>query len=170
MEVKMQFSFPHGEPIRLKNARSADPTVIGDALTQIAVAHGGELRPKDVVNAARLPTHPLHGFFEWNDQIAAESFRLDQARGLIRIVRVDVDEEPTRAFFSIKDDAGQCYRPVAAVLNSASLQLALLKAAERDLKAFDDRYKVLKELFKPIAEAMRIIKRRIDETEHRPEV
>ena len=166
----MQFSFPKGEPLRLKNAKHADANEIGAALSEIATKNGGSLQPKNVVDAARSPSNVLHKFFEWNDQIAAEAFRLDQARGLIRIVRVDVDEEPTRAFFSIKDDAGQCYRPVAAVLNSASLQLALLKAAERDLKAFYERYKVLRELFKPIAEAMRIIKRRIDETEHRPEV
>jgi hypothetical protein len=46
----------------------------------------GLLQPFDVVEAARDPGSPLHDSFEWNDSVAAERYRLEQARRLIRTV------------------------------------------------------------------------------------
>lgn len=60
------------------------------ALEQIAAANGGTLRPADVVNAARDPAHPLHERFQWDDAKAAEAHRLDQARSLIKSVKVEI--------------------------------------------------------------------------------
>lgn len=50
----------------------------------------GRLVPSDVVEAARDPNSPLHQHFEWNDSEAAEKYRLDQARTLIRSVKIEV--------------------------------------------------------------------------------
>jgi hypothetical protein len=163
------FSFREGEPIRLKNAKLADPNEIGNALSQIAAKNGGELRPHDVVDAAKAKNHPLHRYFEWDDKIAANAYRVDQARALIRIVRVEVDEdkEPVRAFLSVKDDGGQRYQPVEKVLTSASMQIALLKAAKKDLESFRHRYGLLRDLFEPINAAMTKIERRIADGERR---
>ena len=151
------------EPIRLKNAKNADPDEIGGALTEIAANHNGELQPQHVVEAAKDRRHPLHKHFEWDDKKAADAFRLDQARSIIRIVRTQIepDEPPVRAFYSVKDDSGQRYRAVETVMSSASLQLALLKAAERDLKAFQNRYRAIKDIAENISDAMDAINRRI---------
>lgn len=151
------------EPIRLKNARDADPDEIGGALTAIAAKHNGEIQPKHVVEAARDRRHPLHKHFEWDDKKAADAYRLDQARAIIRIVRTQIepDEPPVRAFYSVKDDNGQRYRAVETVMSSASLQLALLKAAERDLRAFQSRYQAIKDISQNISEAIDAIERRI---------
>lgn len=163
------FSFPEGEPVRLKNAKQADANVIGAALSAIAAENGGELRPQDVVAAARAKTHPLHAHFEWNDKAAADAYRIDQARALIRIVRVDVEEdkEPVRAFFSVKDEGRQRYQPVEKVLNSASMQLSLLKMARRDLESFKTRYAAIRELMEPIADAISKIDKRVSDAENR---
>lgn len=50
------------------------------------IQQGGRLRPRDVVEDARNPLSPLHDQFEWDDGVAAERFRLVQARRLIRSV------------------------------------------------------------------------------------
>jgi len=46
----------------------------------------GVLSPAAVVEAARSTRSPLHALFEWDDRVAAEERRLDQARGVIRSV------------------------------------------------------------------------------------
>lgn len=63
------------------------------ALEEIANAHDGLLRPEDVVNAATSKKHPLHHLFEWNDSRAAHEHRLNQARQLIKSVKVVVTSE-----------------------------------------------------------------------------
>jgi hypothetical protein len=68
-------------------------------LREIAEKHGGNLDPKDVVEEAKASSHPLHDYFEWRDKIAGEQFRIDQARALIRSVRIEVktNSAPMRA-------------------------------------------------------------------------
>lgn len=63
------------------------PAVV-DAIN--ALARRGRLTPEDVLAAARDKSSPLHDSFEWDDDAAAHAYRLDQARGLIRRVRVFV--------------------------------------------------------------------------------
>lgn len=48
------------------------------------------LTPQTVVEAARDPRSSLHSQFEWDDGVAGEAYRLQQARALIKRVRVDV--------------------------------------------------------------------------------
>lgn len=60
------------------------------ALQAIADRSDGRLQPKPVVDAARDPEHPLHSKFDWNDETAGEAHRLEQARRLIRSVRIEV--------------------------------------------------------------------------------
>lgn len=64
---------------------------VAHELTEIAAQHGGLLLPADVVAEARSVASPLHHYFEWDDSVAAEAYRLDQARVLIRSVRVVVN-------------------------------------------------------------------------------
>ena len=46
------------------------------------------LIPEDVVEAARDERHVLHGYFEWDDTVAGNLYRIEQARTLIREVKV----------------------------------------------------------------------------------
>jgi hypothetical protein len=39
--------------------------------------------PELVLDAAKAPTHPLHKYFEWDDSVAANKYRLDQAYQMI---------------------------------------------------------------------------------------
>lgn len=55
-----------------------------------ALERSGKLTAHDVVRAARNPESPLHSCFEWDDSKAAEQWRLEQARSLIRSVEVRI--------------------------------------------------------------------------------
>lgn len=150
----MEYIFKDG-PVTIKNAKKANPQTIGSALAQIAQQQKGRLTPPAVVEAARNNRHPLHKFFEWDDAVAAESYRLDQARTLIRSVRIvgEGDADPAPAFLSISDKGGTSYRTLADVMDSADLQNTVLLAAERDLAAFEKRYRTLADICEIIRDA-----------------
>lgn len=144
--MAVRYCFREDGIFALPNASKADPQVIGEVLDQIATKGGGELTPGAVVDAARAPRHALHPFFEWNDQTAAQRFRLDQARSLIRSIHAidaDVDAGSAQAFISVSDRSGTSYRRLSDVKQDADLQHAVLTQAERDLLAFETRYKNL---------------------------
>lgn len=169
-EPTIRYCFREG-PVALKNAKDADPQQIGEALAEIAAASGGHLTPPATIAAARSPEHVLHRYFEWDDQIAAESYRLNQARHIIRLIRVEDDNRDVDppAFLSISEGkGGVSYRTLGDVLNSTALQEAVLKAAERDLTAFQQRYRVLADICDIIAEAKQKVIDRMAPIETRP--
>jgi hypothetical protein len=96
-----------------KNGANADPQEIGEALKEIADANNGLLKPSYVVKAAADKDSRLHQYFEWDDVKAAHSYRVSQARAIIRsviITRDDEDTPPIRAFVSIANNVGVAYR------------------------------------------------------------
>ncbi len=74
-------------------------------LDEIASANGGHLVPDAVVEAARDPSHPFHDTFLWDDSRAAQAYRLDQARELIRSVRVvfEVKERTIKSVYYVSN-------------------------------------------------------------------
>lgn len=76
---------------------------IRDRLAEICKANGGVLTPEAVVEDAKSKASPLHGQFTWNTKEAAYQHWLDQARSLIRTVRVVVTEEWIRAPAYVRD-------------------------------------------------------------------
>lgn len=53
----------------------------------------GELTAPLVVDEARPSGAPLHRYFQWDDAVAAEEYRLEQARSMIRRVRFVVESQ-----------------------------------------------------------------------------
>jgi len=66
------------------------PDQIRRELEGIADKHDGALLPEDVVRVAQDPAHLFHDRFEWDDAKAGHAHRIEQARTLIRSVRVEV--------------------------------------------------------------------------------
>lgn len=166
----IKYIFREDEPLRIKAANKADPQVIGDALSKISDKAGGKLTPSAVVDAARDKKSALHPFFEWDDVTAAEAYRLDQARSLIRVVRVEdetASEGSSRAYLSIGSDDGIAYRPLEVVKRSADLQLALMAQADKELAAFQRRYGSLKEVCSDVEAARAKLRRRLNKDETR---
>jgi hypothetical protein len=67
------------------NKKVSAKTVAAE-LTRIRAA--SPLTAQGVVDAARPTDAPLHPAFEWDNIVAAEAFRLEQARSLIRSIEV----------------------------------------------------------------------------------
>lgn len=66
-------------------------TQVAERLAQLAI--DGHLTAEAVVSDAANPKSPLHSRFEWDNSKAAHEHRLEQARALIRSVRVEVQTE-----------------------------------------------------------------------------
>lgn len=82
---------------------NATREAIRQRLEQIAKANRGVLTPEAVVEDAKDKASPLHGQFLWNTKQAAYQHWLDQARLLIRTVRVVVTEEKLSAPAWVRD-------------------------------------------------------------------
>lgn len=152
----IKYVFNPEKVLSIKAADKADPQKIGATLAVITEKGGGHLTPLAVVNAARDRKHILHKHFEWEDALAAESFRLDQARSLISCIHVENAEAGSgvaRAFMSIRDKDGVSYRSLDDILRSADLQQRVLAQAERDLLAFENRYRDLEDVCELIQQA-----------------
>jgi hypothetical protein len=135
---------------------------VAQELELIRKRHRGILRPVDVVAFACDPQTALHAEFEWDDGKAAEQYRLEQARQIIRCaVRVvGEDSPPIRTYVSLYSDrrAGDSYRALADALSDPKLRKQLLTQALREAESWRLRYQRLAEL-KPIVRAIAKVQR-----------
>lgn len=109
----------------------------------------GQLTPEAVVDEARPPGSELHNRFEWNDSVAAECFRHEQARELIRSVRIRFDDKRTgerkyvRAFSSVRD-AGKTdrsgYAPTEEIARDEFAVKLLLSECKREIADLKRKY------------------------------
>lgn len=142
--------FEFSEGARFQPGAVKDANSVGEHLELLRKEAKGELTPEDVVKDARNDNSPLHSFFEWDDGEAAEKFRLQQARGLIRaVVAVYVsDDKPAvrqKAYVHIPDPGAQHYREVTHAMSVTRTREQVLMAAWRDFQSMRRKYQDLKE-------------------------
>lgn len=114
----------------------------------------GVCHPSALVAAARDPRHVCHDMFEWDDTAAAEAYRVDQSRRIIRSVRVDMDGPGTRApaFVHVRINRGEDeppadgYMPTVKALAVPNLKEQVLADAKAQLRGLQVRYAAIKEL------------------------
>lgn len=140
----------------------ADPQVIGERLEQIR-RRRGKITPQVVVEDARPVGAPLHDYFEWRDDKAAEAWRLSQAKEVIASVYIvhasSVSPEPViaRAFVSVDHCADAHYEPIATVLSDAAMYAQVCRRAHAELVGLQERYAdffALKQIAQRAAEAV----------------
>lgn len=125
---------------------------VQEELERIRKHNCGLLRPEDVVRAAKPKSSPLHDRFDWNDGTAAHSWRLEQARHIIRVFVQIIDTSEgsaeSRMFVALSSDksSGGGYRVLTDILGDSSLRKALLQDAYEDMRRFTQKYSALKEL------------------------
>lgn len=126
-----------------------------EALKAIAKRDGGFLRPQAVVDEARAEESPLHGAFEWDDGVAAEKYRLDQAQRLIRSFRVEIETEQgaveVSCFVNVSKDrtegsALNPYRMMEDLRESPDLMTIAANDALEQLEALRNRFSYIKTL------------------------
>lgn len=103
--------------------------------------------PEEVLNKARDKKTELHKCFEWDDKVAGEKYRLQQARMIINllvIVPKKEDSEPVRVFQITSQK--NTYQPTRLFMQQPDEYQRLLKRAKDELTAIRNRYKMLSEL------------------------
>lgn len=107
-----------------------------------------QITPEAVVAAARPETSPLHSLFCWDDTIAAEEWRKQQARVLIANIEIVEPEQPTvRAFLNIRTVTGESeYFATKQAMANKETREQVLAAAVKELQAFRRKYSGLSQL------------------------
>ena len=124
----------------------------GAELERVEKKHG-MVTPELVLEESRGQKAPLHKCFEWNDSVAAEKYRLNQAGQIIKNLVVVLDDyqqsEPVRAFVNVMPEApartGEFINIVSA-MKAEETRATILANALRELQEFKRKYKGLEEL------------------------
>ena len=122
------------------------PQIVGDTLADIEDRHG-VIDPHTVVDESRPEDAPLHPAFEWCDEIAAEKWRVEQARRVVRSVEIIAEDrnEPTQiAYVNIQSQGG--YVSVATVRSQPDLYEEALQSYRSRLEAAVAQLAKLEEL------------------------
>ena len=105
--------------------------------------HDGVFEPADFVDEASDPDHPAHKYFEWNDNVAARRYRLDQARSFVSDLRVQRKQHTsvlgnyrTVMMPVVVSDGKGSYRRTASALT----QIDMCQEGIRRLQEWANRY------------------------------
>jgi len=123
----------------------------GERIHIIIEQNNGSVTAPDVLQDAKSKRSPLHSFFEWDNDTAANKYRLEQASYLLRSIRVVVktngDEEDIRAFFNVNaksqtntQTSERVYVSVKRVLDEKDLRKQIIAEALRQLEGWQKRY------------------------------
>ena len=143
-------------------------TLIGKTMEDLKKKHKTDtVSAQMLVNAAKAKRSPLHTLFEWDDQVAANEYRLIQARKYLACVEVVVivDEEvsSTKAFHSVTvevadEEAETGYASFAAVSKNPKLAAQVVDKALGEMDRWQKRYQQYEVLLSPIIEGVKQVK------------
>ena len=131
--------------------KGLDPTDAANELERIRGIYG-DLKPEYVVTESEDSNSLLHNYFEWDDTVAANKFRKEQAKLLIRSITVEVVTQNincnVRAFVNVVE-SGKDYRnyvPIDLVLKDTDAYNDLLAQAKDEMGDFVRKYNDIVEL------------------------
>lgn len=120
---------------------NADPNLVAAEIGEVG------RRPEDVLEIARNPDTELHKCFEWNDSVAAEKYRLSQARHILTILvyKPEKQDTPPLRVYHL-DGVTKKYEPVKKFIVNEDSYKALLMQAKSELEALRRKYHTIAEL------------------------
>ena len=135
--------------------------LVGAALEELR-QQNQVLTPQLVLEAAENPESPLHHYFTWDNDTAAEKYRLQEAAKIIRSIEVVVvsksgKESQHRALYTtvqIGEDSPGVYVSAEDGLSDKQIRRALLKRAKREA--------ALSRIMKTMADALAALQRALD--------
>lgn len=131
---------------RFKQLYKADAQRVADEIYSI----GETATPKQIVALAKNEQTELHKCFEWNDSIAAEHYRIQQARDVVRHLVIKRPEEnkekPQNLRLFFKPVGSEGYRPTELIMKNENEYERLLETARAELHMFKKKYSMLTEL------------------------
>lgn len=120
----------------------ADANKVGKELKKIEEKE--ELTREKVLDYAKNKKSELHKCFEWDDSVAGEKYRLQQASFVLSSISIVYDEEPkrtTKLFVNIKNEKEKReYKNIISVLENDDEYKQLLDKAERDFVSYKEKY------------------------------
>ena len=136
---------------KIKGIYKADAQKVADEIGE------GKVTRQAVLEKARDENSELHKCFEWDDGVASEKSRLQQARAIVvNLVYAPKakEEEPVRCFQITTE---RCtYQPTKQFLVQENEYQSLLARAKAELESFKRKYATLTEL-ESVFEAMESI-------------
>jgi len=147
--------------------KALDVVAVVGELDDIKEKFAGKLSPDDVIAQARHKSSSMHDYFEWDNAIAGEKWRVTQAQHLLRsIVIIEQDNAgenvEVRAFVVVEENEedGRNFEPIRAVMADPDKHDLLLNKALAEITEWQRRYKVFKE-FNEIFGAIKTITAKI---------
>lgn len=113
------------------------------------ISLGDSFSPEQIVEAAKNKKSELHKCFTWDDTVAAKKWREHQARMLVAqlVIRTEAkDHEPVAVRIISSTSVKNEYKPVVKLIEVEQDYADLLARAISELKAFQRKYKTVKEL------------------------
>lgn len=130
--------------------KRVDAQIIGEQISELMNRNNNKITPNLIVDTARNKKNPLHKYFEWNDSVAGEKWRLQQARlmmgGIVEEIKIEGVRKDFRSFHSVIDKKeGQVYVTLDSVIKNKSYAKQLLENAESYIDHLLGVIKLLKE-------------------------
>jgi len=131
-----------------------DPDLAHAEMESIRIEKG-QLTADLLLEKARDGSNVLHSAFEWRDGIAAEQYRLGQARQMIKSIEivyedVPVEETTVKYWHIVKDEEEEepikSYVPKDQALADPEMRAKMVLGAYKELRNFRKKYKELDEL------------------------
>ena len=120
----------------------ADANKVYEELETIALK-----TPQNIVDYAEAnPSSELHKCFTWDDSKAANEWRKQEARQVVRLLVFEDEETNTPSKIRVLQKTTDAYEPVTRIVRNKDEYEALLERAYAELRAFRERYKNLAEL------------------------
>ena len=117
---------------------------------KLAAESNAPVTARELVEHARPVTCVIHDIFEWDDQRAAEEYRVIQARQAmnhvaVRVVGGTVFREPIviRAIINVREETNRGYISMIRALSDEDISHQMLLSSLREAQRFYERYRVL---------------------------
>jgi hypothetical protein len=142
-----------------------DATVVGRVLEQIETEHGA-CSPRLYVDYARPVDSPTHATLEWDNDRAAEEYRVVQARRVISNLRIVVEDRPQQvpafvAVAHVPNMSGGGYVTTLRAMSDETLRAQVLRDTMRQLLGLRRRAEALSE-FKAVWDAVDEVAAQVD--------
>ena len=146
---------------KIKGIYKADANAVYNEITSI----GENVKPSEIVEYARDENTELHKLFTWDDTVAAERWRENEARCIIRNIVIvknkndeDEDKKPVvvRAIVSTGERT-QEYTTIQRVIKNPDAYERLLTSALAELRAFKRKYETLSGDLSEVFEAIDMV-------------
>lgn len=132
------------------------------ALKEVMRSIGDECSGKEIVDAARDESSPIHHLFEWNDEIAAEGYRVYQANYYVRKIKVVIatpdGPERVREFHSVRirceTKESREFAPLERIRLDPGLSDQVVNRALNELIAWKRKYMTYRSIFSGVFDAI----------------